>query len=147
MFKKIHDFLNKRVALLLRIVAVVSILLGGVFLMISIEMFSHGQVFVFLGFISVLINAIGITSGILILIRVRNELGVSLLRNFAIIGLIFVLFYSIIGNAFDYPFLIIISIWIIIYLFIRTHAVISFVSREVAVITEFKPGHRYIRVH
>lgn len=147
MFKAIGNFLNKRVVLLLRIVAILSILLGGLFIMISTEMFSHGQAFVFLGFISVLINAIGILSGILLLIRVKNELAVSLLRNFAVIGLIFVLFYSLIGNEFNTSFLIFIAIWIIIYLFTRTNAVMMYVTREESQQKTFAPGQRYIQMH
>jgi len=147
MSKALGRFLNRRVALLLRVVAVVAILLGGLFFMISYEMFSHGQVFVFLGFISILINAIGITSGILLLIRVKNELAVSLLRNFAVIGLVFVLFYSVISNEFNYSFLIFISLWVVIYVFCRTNAVIAFISSDILYFNEFKKGHRYLRMH
>ena len=147
MFKSLGSFLRRRVALLLRVCAVLAVLLGGLFLMISVEMFSHGQVFVFLGFISVLINAIGIISGIMLLIRVKNELAVSLLKNFAVIGLIFVFFYSIIGSEFNISFLIFIVIWVIIYIFARTCAVREFVSFNTNQRSEFTPGDRYIKLH
>ncbi len=145
--KAIALFLGRKVSLFLRIIAGLSIVLAAIFLMISAEMFEHGAVFTFLGYISIIINIVGIVGGILVIIKPSSEFSVALLKLFCLIGLLFVVFFSAVSNEFQSGLTLIIVFWVLAFAYLSSPPVHRFIHperlRNAAV---FPPG-TYLKVH
>lgn len=120
MIKKAILLIERKLNLLLRIVAILSILISLLYIMISVEMFSHGPVFSFLGFISILINLLGFIGGIWLLIRQKSQISAILIKSFSIIGVVFFILYSLVTNSFEWPLFGFSFLWIVIFIFLMT---------------------------
>lgn len=137
---------DRKIILILRIIAGLSVELAGLFLMIPAEMFKHGAVFTFLGYISIIINVIGIVGGILVLIRPTSEFSIALVKLFCLIGLLFVVFLSGVANEFQSGLIFLIVFWVLAFILLSTPPVRRLTSPKNLNKGDFPPGS-YLRIH
>ncbi len=147
MQRKVSPFFSRNTKVILRIIAGLSVLLAVLFLLISTEMFDHGAVFTFLGYISLIINAIGIVGGILVLLRPSSELSVALIKLFCLIGLLFVLFYSAVVNEFQTGLLLFVIFWTLSYVYLCAPPVRSFLLPANPNSAYKMPAGTYLKIH
>ena len=147
MVRAIPSYLSQKPRLILRIIAGFSIVLSVLFLLISAEMFDHGAVFTFLGYISIIINIVGILGGILVIIMPASELSITLLKLFCLIGLLFVLFFSVVSNEFQSGLSIFIIFWFLSLIYLSAPPVRGLIRPARAKSTAPLPPGTYLKIH
>lgn len=151
--KKASVFLENHAALILRITAGISIIIAILFIMVSAEMFDHGAVFTFLGYITLLLNIIGIVGGILVLRSPSSEFAAAVLRSFCVVGLLFILFFSAVSNEFQFGLIFFVIFWVIVFILFSLPPIRRFMRSDqpdqsrITMETASLPRGTYLRIH
>ncbi|MBN1891353.1 MAG: metallophosphoesterase [Clostridiales bacterium] len=147
MSKSNSFFLFRRIPVVLRVLAGLSVVLAILFITVTTEMFEHGAVFTFLGYISVIISIIGLIGGILVLIAPSCEFCVTIIQSFCLIGLIFIIFYSAVSNEFEPGLSIMVVFWLFALVYFNLPPVRRFIRNEESKPSLSLPPGKYFRAN